>query len=48
MDTQHRGVVVRGMTDEKIPGPFDRGELGQHRAQVILTQLARSAAGSGE
>jgi hypothetical protein len=36
------------MADEKIPGPFEGREFREDRAQVILTQLARSTACGGE
>jgi len=32
MDAKHRGVIIRGVTDKKIPSPFDRGEFRQHGA----------------
>src|SRR5213075_1689757 len=41
---QHGRVVVRGVTDEKIPDPLMRGDFGEHSMQVILTQLAGSTA----
>jgi hypothetical protein len=48
VDAQHSRVVVRGVTDEKIPQPFIGREFRQDRMQVILTELARSTASGGE
>jgi hypothetical protein len=41
-------VVIRAVTDDKIPQPFLGREFCQNGVQVILTQLARSATGGGE
>jgi len=48
VDTQDRSVVVRLVTDEKIPHSFQRRQFREDRMQVILTQLARSTARGGE
>ena len=47
-DAQHGGIVVGGVSDEKIPQPFLGRELREDGSQVILTQLAGSTAGGGE
>src|SRR5206468_12063281 len=47
-DAHDRGVVIRAVTDDKIPQPFVRREFRQDGVKVILTQLARSTTGGGE
>jgi hypothetical protein len=47
-DANHGRVIAGRISDKKIPGPFAGGEFGKDRAQVILTQLARSTAGRRE
>jgi hypothetical protein len=47
-DAQDGRIVIRAVTDDKIPQPFVGREFRKDRAQVILTQLARSTAGCGE